>query len=1074
MDDLYSEFADMAALERMKERILAIFGEIKAGVKGLNDLGVKIDGANSVKEFGSAQQAYNAYLKDTDRLKKTLLDTEKKLYESERQYATIIANNRVELLKTNKELKAEAEYLQAATGSREKATAAIKKLTIEKNKLNLYNEIEKKQYDELVAKIEKYENFLKKTGTALEKQKINIGNYAGSLAAPFETLQKKLDEIQTNLAKGIGIGGSDQASLERAASAITTITTVLDKSTQAGVTSQKQVKNLSNAYTDLSITIGKAGGTTETAFLGKLGREVGEAKDSVQDLREELALNASDTKGIDNVVGSLNALAGIAQGAAGAYALLGENQEDAAKVTAKLIAVQGIANSIQQVGQELTRKGTIANKAYVYWQGLVATATNTSATATARLNAVLKLSTIGLVVAALGGLVYLISKAGEATGTFAKNQAILSDINTKATESFAAEAIQIKLLVSEYQNVNTSVKRKKEIQDQLQKDYPAYFANLKTEKEFQEGIAEAADKATKALFLQAKIQAAQQILSEKYKEILDKEFDPSKAITFGDKASSSFRDVGTTLKTLLGISDPLEDALDLSKRADKNVAKAKESYKSFEEFIKDFVTKTNEELFKLGGDPKKGGKEDKTDKPAAKKIVDNTAQELLKQKFEQDKLIIESSADASKKILDDERNTYEDRIDALRSFTEKQMALVQLERQFQEDTEKLRIKAVKESLEAQKDETGANKKEINAQIAKEQKASDEILKTISLKGARDLIKVGEDLNKELKRLKDERQDIRDEERKQIEDYEAWTEAQVKALTDKLIDLEEQRQKKLKESKEKAQADLKELEKKLFDEALTTLSFFLTASVDREMAALDTKKRVLDEDTERRINQINMLGLAESDRVKETAKVQKQAAFENEQLERRKRQLAVQRAKFEKAESIASIIVNTAAAVIKMLKSAPYPLNIALAVATGAIGALQLARAIAAPLPQYRKGTDNAKKGLAIVGEEGQELMQRNGKLYLTPGKPTLMEMAGGEKITPAHLTKDIINSINFSRMAAAGGMTILKANGMNERQAETMISEIKELRRETSRSRIAIYNQQGIESTPYYINNLKR
>ena len=268
-------------------------------------------------------------------------------------------------------------------------------------------------------------------------------------------------------------------------------------------------------------------------------------------------------------------------------------------------------------------------------------------------------------------------------------------------------------------------------------------------------------------------------------------------------------------------------------------------------------------------------------------------------------------------------------------------------------------------------------------------------------------------------------------------------------------------------------DLKAAKRRAAEELLETVVFFLTASIDKELASIDTRKRILDEDTARRINQINMLGLTEQDRIKETARVEKQAAFDQEQLEKRRRKLLVERAKFEKIANIASIIVNTAAAVIKALKDAPYPLNIGLAIATGAIGALQLARAIAAPIPQYRIGTDNAKKGMALVSEEGPELMERNGKTYITPNQPTLMEMVGGERITPAHITKDILNSGTLTKNMKGNNLILLQPNnGMSTEQAEVMIHELKDLKKEISRNRIMINNQTGIESSAYYVKRL--
>ncbi len=70
-------------------------------------------------------------------------------------------------------------------------------------------------------------------------------------------------------------------------------------------------------------------------------------------------------------------------------------------------------------------------------------------------------------------------------------------------------------------------------------------------------------------------------------------------------------------------------------------------------------------------------------------------------------------------------------------------------------------------------------------------------------------------------------------------------------------------------------------------------------------------------------------------------------------------------------ALAQIVIKTAQAVVTAL--ADY--NYAQAVIAGVVGAAEFAIAAAQPIPQYYKGTENAPKGWAWVGEKGPELMQ---------------------------------------------------------------------------------------------------
>lgn len=1064
-EDLFSEFADLKSLEDQKKKVLAIFSDISKGVKGLSQLGIKIEGAKGVKELSGAQDEYNKYIKDAERLQKQLLESQKKLYESESQYAKLIAANRVEQKKRNDELKAEAQLEGAAAGSKERAKAQLKLLRLESEKLNLTTAEGRKKNEELIKSIDKLDSFIKKNSDTLTQQKINIGNYAGSLAKPFELLQKKLNEIKKNLSQGVGIGGTDEASLKKGEAAAQIIEKTLKKSSAAGTTSIKQVKDLSNAYNDLSITIGKSGGTTETSFLTILGDSVGEAKDNVEDLKEELKLKASDTKGIDNIVGSLNALAGVAQGAAGAYALFGGSQEDAAVITSKLIAIQGIANSVQQVGQEITRRGSILYKAAAYIQGLYAVATDGAAASTARLNAILKLSTIGLVIGLIGGLVYAISALVTSTSEYAKKQALLNDLKREGNKNAAEELTKLKLVYSGSQNLTLSIAERTKAAKYLQTTYPETFKNFTTE-QILAGKAKAAyDLLTASILKTALAQAARGKLTElgaqeldAYSEYASKRKELESLIP---RITKSDADIAKEN----GLAN--ESQIATFKRNAKIVAEARR--KDINELVKDYaeklkVIKENEKTIvdfvgaenlidEVIGAPAKA---EKAEKVETKKITDNTFAEILKEQFEQKKILLQQGLDADRKVFEDETQIYKDRLDALKTFTAGQINLINLEKEFEIENEKLRLAAVIAGLEEQKKEKGANRKAIDEQEVKERDLSNEKLITIQLRANDSILKAGEQFNISLKSLKDGRAALLKEEEQDLLDYEEFTMGWLKSFRQKQREMNKEWDDGDKAQKQKTYDDFKNLAINFSKELQDTLLSFLTASIDNELATIDTRKRLQEEDVQRRINQINLLGLTEQERVKRTAEIEKQAAFDSEQLERRRRKLLVERAKFEKIANIASIISSTAQAVVSALGQKPWtPLNIALAAVVGGIGVLQLARAVAAPLPQYFKGTDSAAKGMAMVGEQGEELMQKDGKYYLTPGKPTLMEMAGGEKIFTANTTKDIMNSISFSK-SMRDGMMSLQANGMSSQQADTMIDEIKDLKKETSKSRTSL------------------
>ena len=135
----------------------------------------------------------------------------------------------------------------------------------------------------------------------------------------------------------------------------------------------------------------------------------------------------------------------------------------------------------------------------------------------------------------------------------------------------------------------------------------------------------------------------------------------------------------------------------------------------------------------------------------------------------------------------------------------------------------------------------------------------------------------------------------------------------------------------------------------------------------------------------------------------TAKVQ-------EQLEKKKAQIEYKKAMMDKMNSIAQIGIATALAI---MKAAPNWINVAL---VSALGAAQMAVAIAQPIKAYKEGTKGRPHpgGLAVVGDGGKtELVVAGHNVWLTPDEPTLVDLPKGAQVFP-EVTKETIERIGAS------------------------------------------------------------
>lgn len=121
-------------------------------------------------------------------------------------------------------------------------------------------------------------------------------------------------------------------------------------------------------------------------------------------------------------------------------------------------------------------------------------------------------------------------------------------------------------------------------------------------------------------------------------------------------------------------------------------------------------------------------------------------------------------------------------------------------------------------------------------------------------------------------------------------------------------------------------------------------------------------------------------------------LQKERDKKNEALEKKKRAAQHKQAVFDKAINIAMISMATALSVIKAWTEGDPYTKVARSIMAGVVGAIQLAAAIATPIPKYKMGRKRGPAEVAIVGDGGvNEVISRpdGSGARITPNKPTL-------------------------------------------------------------------------------------
>lgn len=283
----------------------------------------------------------------------------------------------------------------------------------------------------------------------------------------------------------------------------------------------------------------------------KLSKEAGELEDRIGDVNQKVKALSSDTKRLDALVGVGSAIAGGFQAAQGAMALFGSNSKEVEKAIQNIIAVQGVLNGVQQVGQFITAKGIVQDALWGKQKSLLTAAQWA-------LNAAMTANPIGLIIAglaALGAAIYAVIKYYDNLVAVFKIWVGIWD------EQAVKEAEEAKERDKRHKEKIDRIKAERADQEKLHKERQTQF-DLEIDR------LEAEGKSSKAL----RIQKQEDILAEK-KAVLQANIDIINATVQRYETEAALR--GKSLEEFLGsvgiqyntAKKQLEDQLELQKDA---------------------------------------------------------------------------------------------------------------------------------------------------------------------------------------------------------------------------------------------------------------------------------------------------------------------------------------------------------------------------------------------------------------------------------------------------------------------------------------------------------------------------
>ena len=265
-------------------------------------------------------------------------------------------------------------------------------------------------------------------------------------------------------------------------------------------------------------------------------KQAGRIKDSIGDARAEVSYFASDTRRLDAVIGTVQAVAGAYSVVEGATALMGVESENLTKTMVKLQAVMAVVTGLQEI-QTLLQEESAAMQGLLALRTTVLTAAQTayaSAVGTATgvqraFNLAMAAAPWALAATALAAIVIAVGNYQDRIKKAAEQQKLFNEINSQTQKNFEEEVKSVSGLLAVVNNHNASMVERKNALAEIQKIYPDFLANQNLDKVGSEELKTATTNLTNEIYKQAKAKAAFAKLQELSAKMLEYELGKQQA-----------------------------------------------------------------------------------------------------------------------------------------------------------------------------------------------------------------------------------------------------------------------------------------------------------------------------------------------------------------------------------------------------------------------------------------------------------------------------------------------------------------------------------------------------------------
>jgi hypothetical protein len=1086
-------FIDLTNTEKELSVSINLLEKVDGLIRNMPQLFKDYKGASSLADIKKGTDDITAATKKMADMQQQILDLEKKIAamrednsgkkkkQTDEELRTSI-QQREENRKRIDDIKAETDAYKALENQYKAAAREAKSLQAQA----ITDPSKQAGADAAAAKAKSIFDQMKDIDARVGQFYKNVGNYAGSLGSFFDRVGSEIAKLKTeqsglqDLSKRNPIGFSigDQERLNQ----VTASLAQLDQVQQVGFKTTgnytQQVRQLEKQFISMA-----ASGKQDNQFLTELKNHLGEAKDRVHDLRDELKLASSDTKTFDLLKSGVSGLVAGYQTGLSTVALFAGENENLQKSMVKLIAVQNVANGLQEIGRQLTDHNAAGYKILGLAQKGYNLVVGESVGAMKVFRIALAATGIGLAILLITELVIHWKDLFGATTAAEKAQKAYTEAVTEGNNEVGKTVALAQELYEATQNTKLALRDRKLATEELlrinKENNEKTGQHIKLETDLH-GVLVKNDGAIKnltdSLFKQAYTKAYLSKIEEAYTALINSQ---------NASLDSQTTLLGDFFANMIG--GPEKVVEHQIKNYDKGVKGAKDYLEQLKKTFKKGLE---------SGDLDLGGAFDgKGDKKQAEDYAKDLAAirgEINKNEFDAVRQRRQNELTGLSDVVANEKKTLSQRLFASKEYYDKSMELAQLSKAFE-------LKTLHDSIEEEKrlvrlklkdpnsELTAKQKEELNKQLQLLTQKGKSAEKAIIEKYNADILKNNSDSEKQitdtLKSESDKRKTIDDETMRHkqsvhedemqgimndynlsiaaldkkfakglikeraynLEKLKLQTQLQVELLKKdieftkdtiglaearaaasgkqedkdavttakkKLATLEVDLQKMISDFFVKSKEDEKKADEDVWKKRVANLEKYasyakqvigeindlLSIGIEKEKNEIQAKEDAQQVNYENEVKRIQDSSIADEDKSNRLRILESERNAEKEANARRQRRLDVEKARYDKASAIASIILETIVAVLKTL---PHGLVTGETYLVGALGAVALAKAIATPLPKYASGIKSSPETWALTDEKGPELyVHPDGSMSMGNDSPTLRFLRRGTQIIP--------------------------------------------------------------------------